>query len=66
MYVKFFTIDRDYYSHNREIYDWCDQRFQNGQWNRTDLFGYVTYKFKNTEDYTLFALTWGQYALSMS
>lgn len=64
MAVKVFTIDRDYYSHNREIYDWCAARFQNGQWSSHNFFGYMTYKFKNPDDHALFALTWSCYSYS--
>jgi hypothetical protein len=62
MAVRTVTIDRDYYSKNTEIWDWCSNRFAHGTWNVLNAFGWMRYEFNNEEDYTLFVLTWGEFA----
>jgi len=56
------TIDRDYYFKKHEMYDWCSTRFAEGSWDVWNAFGYLKYTFNNDEDYSLFMLTWCDYA----
>jgi hypothetical protein len=73
--MNYLTFGKDQYHLHREQQVWCEQHFGQGKWINEpypkdwtsmpawtihSMFGNTTFAFKNSKDFTLFALRWTQ------